>query len=39
MTSVSLEVTITATLNIILIHIFDIFYERICVNLTDYENH
>ena len=36
---ISIEVTLTASINIILIHIFEIFYDKICTSLTDYENH
>ena len=36
---ISIEVTLTASINIILIHIFEIFYDKICTTLTDYENH
>ena len=35
----SLDVTITASINIILIHIFEIFYDRFVEILTNYENH
>ena len=34
----SLAVTVTASINIILIHIFDAFYDKICESLTDNEN-
>lgn len=34
----SLAVTVTASINIILIHIFDAFYDKICEGLTDNEN-
>ena len=35
----TIEVTLTASINIILIHFFEIFYDKICTSLTDYENH